>query len=131
MSASAAPALLRPEDQEYLDEHFTWEASIVAAMVCVTITDFPMAVGLTPNACELLVRLPPGFPDAGPDMFWFASPVTRTDGQPIPATDVTETHLGRTWQRWSRHIGGAWRPGIDDLRSYITYIATCLRRAAA
>lgn len=108
-----------------------WDASIDAGMVCLTITDFPVAVGLTPASCELLVRLPAGFPDTGPDMFWFASPVTRVDGQPIPATDVTETHLGRSWHRWSRHIGGAWRPGVDDLRSYITYITTCLRRAAA
>ncbi len=131
MPASATAALVRSEDQAYLDERFDWEASIDGGMVCLTIRDFPMAVGLAPTVCELLVRLPPGFPDAGPDMFWIASPVTRVDGQPIPATDVTETHLGRRWQRWSRHIGGAWRPGVDDLRTYITYITTCLRRAAA
>jgi hypothetical protein len=131
VSASATAALLRSEDQAYLNEHFAWEATVEAAMVCVTMTDFPLAVGLSPTATELLIRLPPGFPDASPDMFWLASPVTRTDGQPIPATDVTESHVGRTWQRWSRHIGAAWRPGVDDLRSYIAYITTCLRRAAA
>lgn len=45
------------------------------------------------------------------------------------ATELTETYLGRSWQRWSRHIGNGWRPGIDDLRSYLAYITTCLRSA--
>lgn len=131
MSVANASALLRAVDQTHLDENsFGWEAVVEAGMVCVTIKQYPLTSGLVPAVNELLIRLPSGFPDVGPDMFWFAEPVTRLNGAAIPATDVNETHLGRNWQRWSRHIGARWRPGIDDLRSYLRYIATCLQEAA-
>lgn len=122
--------MLRPIDAAYLDERFVWEAAVESGMVCVTIHNYPLASGLTPESNDLLVRLPPGFPDIAPDMFWFAQPVTRADGTGIPATTVTETHIGRSWQRWSRHIAGHWRPGTDDLRSYMAYIRNCTTMAA-
>jgi hypothetical protein len=128
--SAATSTLLRLEDREYLDEHFAWEATTEGGMVCVTIKEFPLVAGLAPAANEILIRIPSGFPDVGPDMFWFAEPVTRGDGAVIPATDLLENYLGRLWQRWSRHIGNQWRPGTDDLRSYVTYIRTCLRTAA-
>lgn len=100
-------------------------------MVCLTIVGYQLTAGLTPAVNELLVRLPSGFPDVAPDMFWFAEPVTRSDGAVIPAAEVREPHLGRIWQRWSRHIAGQWRPGTDDLRSYMAYIRSCINKAAA
>jgi hypothetical protein len=130
VSVATTTAMLRPVDQAYLDENFVWEAVVAAGMVCVTIKGYPLALGLAPAVNELFVRLPAGFPDAGPDMFWFAEPVERVDGTPIPATEITEIHLGRSWQRWSRHIGSRWRPGVDDLRTYMAYVATCIRSAA-
>ena len=130
MSAITSAAMLRPVDQAYLDERFRWDAVVEAGMVCVTMKEYPLPAGLKPADNELLVRLPPGFPDVGPDMFWFDQPVTRTDGAEIPAVQVNEIHLGRSWQRWSRHIGPRWRPGADDLRSYMAYISTCIDRAA-
>ena len=122
--------MLRPLDHGFLDDHFVWEATVEGGMVCVMITDYPLAAGLAPATNELLIRLPSGFPDTSPDMFWFAQPVTRADGTAIPATETLETHLGRNWQRWSRHIGGQWRPGTDDLRSYMAYVRACITKAA-
>lgn len=130
MSVASTTAMLRPVDQAYLDEQFVWAAVIEAGMVCVIIKDYPLAAGLTPAANELLLRLPSGFPDVGPDMFWFAEPIVRIDGVEIAAVQVNEVHLGRSWQRWSRHIGARWRPGVDDLRSYMAYIAKCIQGAA-
>lgn len=130
MSVTTTTAVLRPVDQAYLDEHFVWDAVVEAGMVCVTIKEYPLTAGLTPAVNELLVRLPAGFSDVGPDMFWLAEPVTRIDGAEIAAVQVNEVHLGRSWQRWSRHIGARWRPGVDDLRSYMAYIATCIQGAA-
>ena len=131
MSVATTAAMLRPVDQAYLDENnFVWDAVIETGMVCVTIKEYPLAAGLTPAVNDLLVRLPSGFPDVGPDMFWFAEPVTRVDGAEIPAIQVIEVHLDRSWQRWSRHIGARWRPGVDDLRSYLVYVAACIHAAA-
>ncbi len=128
--STATTTLLRPDDRQYLDDNFVWDAIVEAGMVCVTIHGYPMAAGLTPATTDLLVRLPPGFPDAGPDMFWCSDTISRCDGIGIDAVQVTEAHLGRTWQRWSRHIGGQWRPGIDGLRSYMRYVHNCVQAAA-
>ena len=61
--------------------------------------------------------------DVAPDMWWFHPAIKRTDGIQIPATDVFEHHLGREWQRWSRHLTpGQWQSGIDSLESYVALI---------
>jgi len=36
----------------------------------LVISDFELPRGFEPNRVELLIKLPPGFPDAAPDMFW-------------------------------------------------------------
>ena len=67
-------------------------------------------------ASDLLVRLKPGYPDVQPDMWWFSPPVHLADGRELPNTNVLETYLGRTWQRWSRHFNsGQWQSGIEQL----------------
>jgi len=100
-------------------------------MVCVVIDGLELPAGLVPAGSDLLLRLPAGFPDSRPDMFWFADQVARSDGRAIPATDLVEQYFGRSWYRWSRHVGDAWRPGIDDMRSYLAYVRRCLNEAAA
>ena len=100
-------------------------------MICVVLPEFELVAGLVPATSDLLIRLPAGFPDTGPDMFWFADLICRSDQQSIPATDLVETYLGREWRRWSRHVGDHWRPGIDNLRSYVAYIRRALMVAAA
>jgi hypothetical protein len=56
-------------------------------------------------------------------MWWFDPPVRRVDGLDIPATQVVEQHVGRSWQRWSRHFSaGQWQSGIDGLESYLALI---------
>lgn len=94
-----------------------------AGMTCVTVRDFRLPAGFSRPASELLLRLNPGFPDVPPDMWWFDPPAVRADGQLIPATDYTEHHLGRSWQRWSRHLDPShWQGGIDSLESFIAII---------
>lgn len=101
-------------------------------MTCLVIHEFPMPSGLSPAAVDLMVRLPPGYPDVPPDMFWCAPHVSRDDGGYPVAADVTETHLGRPWQRFSRHLPpGQWRPGTDGLQSYLRLVVRELEKAAA
>lgn len=88
------------------------------------ISGYEVPTGFTPERTDLLVRLPPGFPDAAPDMFW-ADPEIRISatGQYAPASEHREQYAGRTWQRFSRHLPpGAWRPGIDSLESWLAVI---------
>lgn len=100
-------------------------------MTCIIVQKFGLPPGYKKNEADLLLRLPPGFPDAPPDMWWFDPPVQRTDGKIIPATEVVESYVGRPWQRWSRHFQpGQWRPGIDCLESFLALIRKELRRCA-
>jgi hypothetical protein len=125
--------VLLPADQAFLEaKGYEFEAVLDGGLVCVVIRDFALPAGYTPERTNLLLRLPPGFPDSEPDMYWCDPPVrlVSTGGPPV-ATEVTEPYLGRQWQRFSRHLPpGAWRPGRDNLESYLALIRTDLERGA-
>jgi hypothetical protein len=99
-------------------------------MTCVVLPAFALPPGFDRPQSDLLLRLNAGYPDVAPDMWWFDPPVKRADGQTIPATEVVEQHLGRSWQRWSRHFAnGQWQSGIDGLESYLALIRKELGRS--
>lgn len=116
--------MLPTEDREFLANRFPeFTVTVEAQMMCVVMPTFPLPAGLTHPCSDLLLRLSPGYPDVAPDMWWFAPAVLRPDGRPIPQTQVTEVHLGRTWQRWSRHLDAShWRAGVDSLESYLALV---------
>jgi len=119
-------------DVEYLGERGTGHTvANEANMTCVVFSGFILPPGFQTAKTDLLVRLSPGYPDVPPDMWWFDPPVRRADGKPIEAADVMESHLGRTWQRWSRHFnGGQWRSGVDTIESFVALIRRELIRAS-
>jgi len=124
--------MLPPLDQEYLRARAPGHAvSLDGGMIAIVIPSFALPNGFTATAADLLLRLAPGYPDVQPDMWWFEPAVRRTDGQAIAATQSQEVHLGRTWQRWSRHLNpGQWRSGIDSLESYLALVRKELEAAA-
>ena len=99
-------------------------------MTCVVVPKWPLPHGLDHAEADLLVRLSPGYPDVPPDMWWFSPAVHLANGGLLPATDVVETYLGRTWQRWSRHFNsGQWQSGVDGLESFLALVRQDLRRS--
>lgn len=121
-------AVLREQDQCFLDSlRFGHTVEVADGFVNVVLAEFPTP-GLDQAQVDLLLRLPIGFPDATPDMFW-VSPALTAKGAAIPGTEVTENHVRRSWQRWSRHIGGQWRPGVDNLETYLAYVRRALAMA--
>ena len=99
------------------------EIVVESGMTCIVLPEWPLPEGFDRHVADLLVRLTPGYPDVPPDMWWFDPPVLKADGQALPATNVKEHYLGRTWQRWSRHFSGAqWKSGVDCLASYLALI---------
>nr|WP_255626688.1 E2/UBC family protein [Phyllobacterium sp. KW56] len=119
-------------DQSHLDERAPGNTVTVdGGMICITIRDFCLSSGFTQDKADLLLRLSPGYPDVPPDMWWFHPAVMRADGQPIAATQAHEAYLGRTWQRWSRHLNpGQWRAGVDSIESYLALVRKELDLAA-
>jgi hypothetical protein len=99
-------------------------------MTCVIVHSWRLPTGYTPDSTDLLLRLAPGFPDVAPDMYWCDPPVRLANGAFPVAADLMESHLGRTWQRFSRHLSpGQWISGRDDLASYLALIRRDLSTA--
>lgn len=117
------------DDQLLRSVGYEYEATVEANLICLVIHGYRLPAGYDPTEADLLLRLPMQFPSVAPDMFWLDPAVTYAGGAVPPATEVREPHLGRMWQRWSRHFTDArWRPGVDDLRTYLALIGSTLKR---
>jgi hypothetical protein len=116
--------VLPATDSAYLAEReIPHEVTTEQGMLALVLPAFDLPEGLDRTTSDLLLRLAGGYPDIGPDMWWFDPAVRLASGHAIPATDVIETYLGRKWQRWSRHLQpGQWQPGRDGLESYLALI---------
>jgi Prokaryotic E2 family E len=61
-------------------------------------------------------------------MFW-VYPAVRTAGGSLPRATSEERLLGKNWQRFSWHLaGGAWKPGVSDLRDFLRCIQARFHR---
>jgi hypothetical protein len=119
--------LLTEEDLAFLESTaWRFETKLDDQFICLIIFDYPLPNGYALEKADLLLRLPRGFPDAAPDMFWFFPEVLYQGGGAPPATGDRLNFDGRVWQRWSRHLASAWRPGIDNLQTYLRLIRTDL-----
>lgn len=125
--------MLPANDKRYLDERGIPHAiSMDGGMICVVVPTLALPLGLDRASSDLLLRLNPGYPDVPPDMWWFDPAIRRANGSVIPATEHVEHYLGRSWQRWSRHLpAGQWRSGVDGLESYLALVHRELRLATA
>ena len=90
----------------------------------------PLPAGkFTAPAAEVLILLPPGYPDAPPDMFYTDPWLKLVRGNRDPkAASVPMSFDDKTWQRWSRH-NNAWRPGKDGIWTMLKRIETAIAEA--
>ncbi len=123
---------LLPEDTAFLaDRQIDHDVYDDGPMTCVVLRGWPLPPGLDRSETDVLLRLPPGYPDVAPDMWWVDPPVRRSTGDQIAATELSEVHIGREWQRWSRHFAaGQWQAGIDRLENFIGLMSAEFGRAA-
>lgn len=117
---------LPTRDTAFLNERgYRWElVPDPSGGACLLVRQFDVTGGgFSPSPTDLMVRIPPQYPMTTIDM-WYCDPPIRhaATGQFAPASEVTETHVGRNWQRFSRHLNGTWRPGVDSLRSFFVLI---------
>lgn len=79
---------------------------------------------------DILILLPPGYPDTAPDMFYLLPWVRLVGKGAYPrAADVRFDFDGKTWQRWSRHEP-QWRPGVDGIWTMLKRVERALEVAA-
>ena len=79
---------------------------------------------------DIVVLVPTGYSTTRLDSFYTLPRLKRPDGSdPANATGDT-TMFGETWQFWSRHLEEKdWRPGIDNLCTFLNYIRGELKAA--
>jgi len=123
---------LPDSDAAYLaDRDIAHSVVAESGMICVVLPEWRLPTGYDRESADLLLRLHPGYPDAPPDMWWFDPAVQLSDGRTIEATQVIEQHVGRSWQRWSRHLQPSqWQSGVDGLESYLALVTQELARCA-
>jgi hypothetical protein len=114
---------LLPDDESFLLERgYKFAIFEEGGMTCVELIDYALPSAYVPQLVSLLLRLPAGFPNAAPDMFWTFPVVQNAAGGEPLAASVRESYGGRIWQRWSRHLQNDWRPGVDSMRTYLARI---------
>ncbi len=129
----APPRFLPDRDREYLSgKGVAFEEIIDGGQRGVILRQYPLPTGVfdTPKA-DLLILIPPGYPDAPPDMFYTLPWVKLNGRNTLPrCADQPHAFAGQTWQRWSRH-NNDWRPGIDGLWTMLKRVHCALEVAAA
>lgn len=79
---------------------------------------------------DILILLPPGYPDGPPDMFYALPWLRLVPANCYPnAANHAFAFGGQSWQRWSRH-NDAWRPGIDGIWTMLKRVEAALAVAA-
>ncbi|TLY30820.1 MAG: hypothetical protein E6K63_00400 [Nitrospirae bacterium] len=80
---------------------------------------------------DILVLLPSGYPDTGPDMFHTLPWLRLASVSRYPrAADQSTNFNGQSWQRWSRH-NSDWRPGRDGIWTVVKRIEHAFEVAQA
>ncbi len=115
-----------PEDEEsYLAEKgYSWAVLPEGSDGCLVIKDLPVSESIFDHsATDLMIRIPSSYPNAPLDMFYVtpALKLKATNAYP-QAAEHFEDHVGRNWQRFSRHLGDKWRVGTDSVASFLSLI---------
>lgn len=119
-------------DREYLaSKGITFEEVEKDGQKAVVLKDRPLpGERFDTRIVDVLILLPSGYPDVGPDMFYLLPWVKIVPANSFPkAADQSLDFCGKRWQRWSRH-NNEWRSGIDGMRTMIKRVEHALENAA-
>jgi len=100
----------------------------VAQGVEIILPNVTLPAGYSITRVNILIKVPPTFPDARPDMFWVKPPLALANGAQPQATSI-ETIGGESWQRYSWHLQPhAWHAGTSRLRDFVRAVLVRLHR---
>ena len=118
--------------RRYLEEHgLIYEEAESGGQKGLILKQFALPKDKFDSAgADILILLPPGYPDAPPDMFYTMPWLRLVPGNRCPrAANLPIIFKDLQWQRWSRH-NNAWRPGVDGIWTMVKRIETALKEAA-
>jgi len=123
---------LPPADLEYLkNKRFIFEEKEENGNKGLILKRYPLPPGqFDVVEVDILILLPPGYPDISPDMFYLLPWIRLVSSNTYPkAADQPLKFAEETWQRWSRH-NQEWRPGIDGIWTMLKRIEHAIEKAA-
>lgn len=122
--------LLPEEDEDYLRQKgFTWELVPAGNEGCLVIRGYPVSPETYDQSwTDVMIRIPAQYNNAALDMFYCEPPLKLKAGGYPEAADHFETHIGRHWQRFSRHFPNPWRAGVDGIATLLTFVHRELQR---
>jgi hypothetical protein len=115
---------LPEEDEGYLGQKgYQWELVPVGEEGCLILRNFAVSEDLYDRATtDVMVRIPAQYNNAALDMFYCDPPLKLRSGAYPQAAEHFEEHVGRHWQRFSRHFPTPWRAGVDGLPTLLTFV---------
>ncbi len=122
---------LLPTDQAWLDaRNPDWSTMIDGGRRWLVLRGMTLPAGYNVTVVTIAMEIPTAYPMAEIDMFYCHPHLSRTDGRPIPQTQIVENVGGRPFQRWSRHRGAVapWVPGKDSVVTHLLLIDESLSR---
>ncbi|ABE62194.1 hypothetical protein Nham_1370 [Nitrobacter hamburgensis X14] len=122
---------LLPVDERHLDTMgLKWETVVDGGRRWLLIEGYPVPEGYNAAVVTLALEIPGPYPGAQIDMFYVHPALRRLVGEEIPATQATETVLGRIFQRWSRHRGpnSPWSSRLDNVMTHLTLVDGALAK---
>lgn len=125
-------SFLPPADIEYLkSKGIRFEEKDEGGKKGIILKGRPLPAGrYDASKADILILLPPGYPDVAPDMFYLMPWVKLVPANKYPnKADQPLQFAGQKWQRWSRH-NKEWRPGVDGIWTMIKRVDDALERAA-
>ena len=125
-------SLLPYDDRQYLDDHgLVYREASDGGHKGVVLVDFKLPEHkFQVSAADILILLPPGYPDAPPDMFFALPWLELASGGGYPhRADKSCAFEGANWQRWSRH-SSEWRAGTDAIWTMVWRVKRALREVA-
>jgi hypothetical protein len=105
-----------------------WEIELYedADFVALVLKNFPVGNGYSVANCDLLLKVPKSYPDAGPDMFWTDPRLTLANGQIPQSGEAIEAFIGGQWRRFSWHRS-SWNPNVDNMHGHVEFVRKRLR----
>jgi Prokaryotic E2 family E len=116
---------LPKDDEEFLSRKgYSYELVPVREGACLIVAAYPVNANVYDRSqVDLMVRIPAQYNIAALDMY-YVEPVLRLKGGEYPqAASQFESHAGRQWQRFSRHLASPWRAGVDGLQMFFALIS--------
>ncbi len=89
--------------------------------VHIIIDKFLIPKGFSREEGRLLIKIPISYPNGKPDMFWIEEPILLEGGGIPQSADIIEQYHKASWRRFSWHSKN-WRPGNDNLTTYLEFI---------